>query len=59
MKRAGPKKQVTHDDVELAVKAFLAKGGKIQTLPKQNFTTSNYIGGEKYDAYESLSDISV
>lgn len=48
---------ITQQEISAALARFLQQGGMIKKLPAQNFRTSGTIGGEKYQAYESLSDL--
>lgn len=59
MKRhARPGHELSHEDIQAAMDSFLKKGGKIEVLPNQKAVTLKVIGGEKWDAYESLQDLS-
>ena len=49
---------VTHEEISIAMKQFLSKGGQIRVLPKQEMRVVNVIGADKWDAYESLMDLS-
>lgn len=61
MKRASPKGKVpiTHEDVQKAIKQYVSKGGQIKVLPSQKVMSVNVIGADKWDAYESLTDICI
>jgi len=58
MKRKSPV-AVTQEEVSAALARFIGKGGVIQKLPAQNFRASGTVGGDKYQAYETLSDVPV
>lgn len=48
---------ITQNEVSSALAQFLQKGGVIKKLPAQQFHVSETVGGDKYDAYESLTDL--
>lgn len=56
MKHKG-KQEVTQQEISAALAQFLKKGGMIQQLPAQNFRPAGQVGGEKYEAFETLSDL--
>ena len=56
MKRKGTE-EITQQEVSAALARFLKQGGMIQQLPAQNFRASGLVGGDKYQAYESLNDL--
>ncbi|HEX9841702.1 MAG TPA: hypothetical protein VGC20_03085 [bacterium] len=56
MKRKG-KQEITQQEVSAALARFLKQGGMIKQLPDQNFRPSGPVGGDKYQAYESLNDL--
>ena len=56
MAKKSTKKIVSHEQVKSAVEDFISQGGKIKTLPSQQFVRLKTIGGDKFGAYESLSD---
>lgn len=47
----------THQEVIKAVRKFLEHGGIIEQLPDQKSEQMVVIGGEKYEEFESLTDI--
>ena len=49
--------RVTHQDVRRALRKFLDDGGMIVQLPEQKSEQPVVVGGEKYDEYDSLTDI--
>ncbi|MBF0289634.1 MAG: hypothetical protein HQM14_17620 [SAR324 cluster bacterium] len=57
MKRASPKTQITHGEIEEAMKFFFARGGKVKSLPQQKISSITVIGADKWSAYESLGDL--
>jgi hypothetical protein len=48
---------ITQAEVSAALKRFLSHGGIIKQLPAQNFRPSGLVGGDKYQAFESLNDL--
>jgi hypothetical protein len=58
MKRKGTQ-EITQQDVSAALARFLKQGGIIRQLPAQRFQMVGTVGGEKYQAYESLTDLPV
>jgi hypothetical protein len=48
---------ITQEEVSLALTRFLKEGGMIRKLPAQNFRVSGMVGGEKYQAFETLNDL--
>ena len=57
MKRSDPKMDITHGEIEQAMKFFFEKGGKIKVLPQEKATSITMIGAEKWRAYESLGEL--
>lgn len=53
-----PGSQVSHSDVSAAIARFLKDGGMIKKLPEQKAMTSGTVGADKYEAFETLSDLS-
>jgi hypothetical protein len=58
MKRKS-KQEITQQDVSAALATFLKHGGMIRQLPAQRFQSAGTVGGEKYQAYESITDLPV
>ncbi len=58
MKQKAKQQPVTQDQVSAALARFLNEGGMIQRLPDQQHRETGSVGAEKYDAYESLADLS-
>lgn len=58
MKRKGTQ-AITQQDVSAALARFLKQGGIIKKLPAQRFQCAGTVGGDKYQAYESLTDLPV
>jgi len=58
MKRKA-KQEITQQEVSAALARFLKQGGMIKQLPAQRFQCVGTVGGEKYQAYESLTDLPV
>ena len=56
MRRSGPKVEITHVEIEQAMKLFFEKGGKITVLPEQKAIPIIVIGADKWSAYESLRE---
>lgn len=50
--------QVSHADVSAAITRFLKGGGMIKKLPEQKAMTTGTVGADKYEAFETLSDLS-
>ena len=48
---------ISQQDVSAALARFLNQGGIIRKLPDQNFRASGTVGGDKYQAFETLSDL--
>jgi len=48
---------LSHDDIQRAVKRFLTDGGIIVHLPEQQNQAHTMVGGEKYQNYETLSNL--
>ena len=48
---------ITQVEISSALARFLKQGGVIEKLPAQNFRPIGTVGGEKYEAYESLNDL--
>ncbi len=57
MRKRAVLQEMTHEELATEMERFLAKGGKIKLLPKQQSGNISVIGAEKWDAYESLSDL--
>ena len=51
--------QVSHADVAAAMTRFLKRGGIIKHLPEQKALLAGTVGAEKYEVFESLSDLPV
>jgi len=51
------KQPITHEEVRDALKRFVRKGGNIDKLPDQKSARTEFIGNEKYDTYEKLSNL--
>lgn len=49
--------QVSHQQVNMAVRKFLRRGGIIVKLPEQKNQQEVMVGGEKHQNYESLTSI--
>jgi hypothetical protein len=56
MTRKG-KPTITQEEISVALARFLKHGGVIEKLPAQEFHAVGTVGGEKYEAYESLADL--
>lgn len=52
------KLHITKDEITAALQRFIKNGGVIHHLPDQEYRMAQTIGDEKYDAYESMSDLS-
>jgi hypothetical protein len=48
---------ITQQDISAALARFLKQGGVIEQLPAQEFHAAGTVGGEKYAAYESFTDL--
>ncbi|MBF0288682.1 MAG: hypothetical protein HQM14_12760 [SAR324 cluster bacterium] len=48
---------ITREAIQASTKRFLSEGKKITVLPPQQETSHSYIGGEKWNSYESLLDL--
>lgn len=57
MRRTRSKVEITHVEVEQAMKLFFEKGGKVTILPEQKATPIIVIGADKWSAYESLREL--
>ncbi len=57
MKRANSKLNITHREIEQAMKFFFEKGGKIKILPQEKATSITMIGMDKWGAYEPLREL--
>lgn len=55
MKRKG---KVTQDEISAALQRFIKDGGVIHHLPDQEYSEAKTVGDDKYQAYESLSNLS-
>lgn len=55
--RRKAKRQITQVEISTALALFLRRGGMIKQLPAQRFQPAGMVGGEKYQAYEELSDL--
>lgn len=51
------KQEISHAEVAVAMSRFLNKGGMIKQLPAQEFRAPGTVGGDKYEAFETLSDL--
>jgi hypothetical protein len=51
------RRPITQQDISAALAQFLGHGGMIQRLPAQNFQPAGTVGGEKYQAFETFSDL--
>lgn len=52
------KQTVSQSEISAALSQFLEQGGMIKQLPPQNFRASGTVGGEKYQAFEGLQELS-
>lgn len=48
---------ITQEEVSAALAQYLQRGGIIEKLPAQEFRANGTVGGDKYAAYESLTDL--
>ncbi|MBF0290047.1 MAG: hypothetical protein HQM14_19695 [SAR324 cluster bacterium] len=48
-----PATKVTHQEIEKAMKRFIAKGGKITILPQQKADSTKKVYAHKWSMYES------
>jgi hypothetical protein len=48
---------ITQAEISAALASFLNHGGVIEQLPAQSVRVTGMVGGEKYEAYESLNDL--
>lgn len=48
---------ITQEEVSAALAQYLKRGGVIEKLPAQQFRINGTVGGDKYAAYESLTDL--
>lgn len=51
------KNKISHLDVSAALQKFINDGGMINHLPDQECDTTQTIGEEKYDIYESMTGL--
>ena len=51
------KKAITQEEVALAIKKFQENGGIIVKLPDQEFKSHKVVGSEKYQNFESISNL--
>jgi hypothetical protein len=51
------RRSITQQDIAAALSQFLGHGGMIKRLPAQNFQPAGVVGGEKYQAFETFSDL--
>ncbi len=51
------KKKITQDEVSAAMYQFIKCGGHIQKLPDQNYCAAHPVGEDKYEVFETLSDL--
>ena len=58
-KRSNASHPITHMEIERAMMSYLKRGGTISVLPQQKITAINVIGSPKWDAYESIQDLSL
>jgi len=57
MKRASSKLDITHGEIEQAMKFFFEKGGKVKILPQEKAPSITVIGMDKWGAYEPLREL--
>ena len=52
------KTMITPQEIAVALRQFISRGGVIHHLPDQKYQIAKMIGDEKYQVYESISDLS-
>ena len=52
------KTRITQQEIAAALRQFIGRGGVIHHLPDQKYQIAKMIGDEKYQVYESISDLS-
>lgn len=55
-RRAKNQQSISHTEIDNAVQEFLSVGGKITHLPDQKLYVPTVIGGDRWDAYENISN---
>ncbi|MDG2198072.1 MAG: hypothetical protein P8O70_14555 [SAR324 cluster bacterium] len=50
------RKESQRQEVQNAIKQFLAKGRQIEILPPQQVQTRSVVGGEQWSDYENIDD---
>jgi hypothetical protein len=51
--------KISQEEVSAALQRFLKKGGAIVKLPDQNYIQAHPVGEDKYEIYESITDLSL
>ena len=51
--------QVSHQEVFAAIQKFVREGGLIKKLPEQSAKRRDIIGDDKYEMYETVSNIPI
>jgi uncharacterized ferritin-like protein (DUF455 family) len=51
------RKESQRQEVQNAIKQFLAKGRQIEILPPQQVQTRSVVGGEQWSDYENIDDV--
>ena len=51
------KQAITQDEVSAALAQFLRHGGIIKKLPDQTYQATGRVGADKYEAFETLTDL--
>jgi len=49
--------EITHGEVEEAMKSFFERGGKIKTLPEQRSSSIIVTGHGKWSVYEPIREL--
>ncbi len=57
MKHARSKMEMSHGEIEEAMKFFFARGGKVTRFSEQKVSSITVIGAEKWGVYEALGDL--